>query len=1005
MSNNKTNKSNKKAYKVFKLNHELFGFTGVLNTDTLSDEQKKESTVILDESFTMSFVEIEFNYTYEKHMFINELILIELPKGNTSKVGKTAKDLCMNGVTIDGIEYEYFMSTPSYQKSSDFTHEGVAIFMKKGTHVDKHHNLITLNKYESFKTSDNQLAKINARLALGVSGSTHINIEAKSTIVANPTIEITDTVIHNSADDMYKKEVSEQTMPVDLFDGQASCSKEYAARVAVELGLDYVPAFFQVRSYGNATKGLLVVMDIKRWFKENKISEITNLYGESISTEGLDIIWNDSVCKFAKLYSSTSEYDEALRNQKEEVGVELGSLLDGIWIQKYEKEISNMTRANYQLLTGLSWNTETIAATAKRTIDLYMDVLKRDYDKTMIFLGEVSSELDPDEVAYTTTNKLVILLQANPLMIDDSWVRDQLRRMLKKKMNEVRYGKFYIEGGYRTCIQNPVSQLQSICNIEMTDCIGAWKVFSTEENNDTEVCISRNPIATYHEIRKMECVANDTTDKWLSHLRGSVVFGISGLECATLSGQDFDGDIVFKVTEPNIVKSVIPSLPIIYIGDTNPSEADLAKMESMKTTMTKENVIDNMLEFRGNAIGETALLATNYVNAAMSSPDYTGFDDVLVGLRSLSMVLIDSPKTGITASIDKQYKLSVKPYFFTFIPDKHIRQWSENEREMSPLSNFASKLTEYMGANFWEFGNLKSDEQQIRDKINLKTANELLINQDFYSMYEDDILKIVCDWIEETYQTFSSKRRALKLNFKQQKDIINDMSGLDGRDKFNAMQLAEKEHKSKMDLLMLETQEVFDNKFNEEQTKAVVATLTAKMFKNKRSISFIYNFLFEGAVKNIIDNTSNQETVEYYENSEGDIEYLDKRYSKRVISNMTLESAANASIQKKGEIMNRIEKSKREFVESFKTRIKCAESVTTLEDGIYTIQEHIQQVGDKTYHNVGLFQDGDYKGFIYADRTKIDNITDLFDFLDSKVELRVNSSTDKNVDITLSRVA
>lgn len=105
-----------------------------------------------------------------------------------------------------------------------------------------------------------------------------------------------------------EKYVEERIMDVELnsADGQGLVDPSWAIHWSENMGLDYTPSSFVVRSC--FIKGNLVPFDFKEYAKRNGIYTIKDKWGKEYNIDDIDVILSESQFKMHKYYKSWQEY-------------------------------------------------------------------------------------------------------------------------------------------------------------------------------------------------------------------------------------------------------------------------------------------------------------------------------------------------------------------------------------------------------------------------------------------------------------------------------------------------------------------------------------------------------------------------------------------------------------------------------------------------------------------------------------------------------------------------
>ena len=150
-------------------------------------------------------------------------------------------------------------------------------------------------------------SKYNAYYALSNSATYSVS-EPRVCVVPDKEIQMVkkvDWVTENEPDDIIEEQERELTF--NLWDGMGICSPELAEKWAQDLELDYVPCSFCIRNY--FVKGMVCVFDFHKFSREVAHKNIiTDLYGNEVNTDDIDMIITESQFKLWKGYTSWQDY-------------------------------------------------------------------------------------------------------------------------------------------------------------------------------------------------------------------------------------------------------------------------------------------------------------------------------------------------------------------------------------------------------------------------------------------------------------------------------------------------------------------------------------------------------------------------------------------------------------------------------------------------------------------------------------------------------------------------
>ncbi|MCB2300631.1 RNA dependent RNA polymerase [Clostridium tagluense] len=1015
-----------KSYKILKVKSEKIESVKVENKEgkKVSQYQIKtadwkngeynSSLIRISESFNAESSRILSKIKYEKDMILENLLLIEFDSKENAK-RKGNKEIYLNGE-----RYIFFNSSPSWIKQ-----QCIMFIKEEGNIKTATEMLISLKKYTDSLENNIKLSKEDARYSLGWTGANRINSIPKIIVVDNPsnivteecyyTEEVVDSEVHTNGvltKTNYKKNVhkGEQTIKNTLFDGCGVCSFEYAEVIAKKLGLKYIPCWYGIRSYGMAVKGVISKFDIHKWFDNNKVTHIKDIWGDIQSVEGADLIINGSMAKWWDKFSSMEEYLEKVKEFEEHEKIsKVWKQLDGLWIVKHEEDLNTYTRANYQLLGNLALNRKDILSLAEQTKEHYMDIYKNNYEKTMIWLGNVNNEelLESDNentLEESLTSKLSTVLATQPKMIDDEYVKESLRRMLEKKIEQIGYGKIYVKGNFRTAIQDSIMFMQYISNIhtkeieqdgkkitvmtEEAGCLGKYEVSVDDaEDGDTRT-ICRHPLNCFLEIKNVTCRKNELHNEWLGHMKNCIIFNGKDLLVNICSGEDFDLDLNFVIDNKIIKYSVVDGFPIVNVDDGNRKPT-----EGLFNTKNRVTTICNSF---GNLIGKLSNYgATNSAFGNASDSEATKEEiqenmmkqlDNLVKLTHYQMEAIDSPKTSYVPTIPKDLKVRVKPMYYKYITKHKGYELHEKKQIKMPcaLNNLCWDMEKFHNSIKWDFGDAE---------VNRSIAIDFII--DFEEMKANENIKDLTEKVENVLKEYYKHEQNINCWAKKSKEEIMSDDKIEKKDS-HLLAITENK-KLHLKIKQEDTRKALSELDIKDTTLTSIIAYLLYVKKPNRSKNPVWLYGYEGLVKNL-QKTNNGYTYSFIKEDEGHIEYLADRYSKIASENTYITANHIKEISEK-------ETSKKGKIINFETRIgkftditgeEVAKEIVTKEYTLKVIEE------DKT-KVVGLVDgDGVVIGSIFWDKGQIKEFTHISAWEGYKVKVDVTKVNDKSLGIVIN---
>lgn len=707
-------------------------------------------------------------------------------------------------LTFNGNRYYFYLSSPSDMKNLKalYVREDVVGIVKQ------YESIVSCGWLDSLegKTGVNVNKDVTARLSLFLSSSYHTSIKPNYLVLPEVEYKTIQSIKTFENGQLVVKEGYEHDSV--FADGCGIASPALMKRVAKELKLGYEPCFLGVRSIKLALKGLLVSIDFVKYFndmykgdtetlrKVNGVIEARDMYGNWIKVDNNTIIVNPSMCKWASKIS-LEEYEakrpEALKN-----------IMDALFVTKAsKKEPAEYKKTSYQLLCQLGLNAEDYNELTKETYNILSGVLKGDENYIYHFLGAIESEEDEEvEIA----DRLSLLLRADfDRFYRLPWVRRTLANMVERSVKELCSGKFYVKGDFKTIVNAPLGILNYAMNREINDTLEANEFWCNTE--DKKVLACRFPIASFSEVGAMDFVEDSLYNRYCGHWTKELcVFNAKDIRAKILSGADFDTDTIFTSSNPLLIESIIAPKDGLHFIGTEENKGNLGEATYNWFTRTFANTA-----YMGNIIGEVAILNACISNQAQDLGVYVDgknvtykncfkntlptegqkkefwnwfgqqqrtmnlsreivkevvanqfyeVEEAIYRTVEISMVAIDAPKTGILPDLDyiKDLKKNFKkPYYFKFLPEKDINEFTLNRVGESVLESYA-KWSEFSNENW----------KGILARVEYYKSNSSWRNSDIFkelfkiaNTYDIDesVVTEVQSILEESFNSYNTQRR------------------------------------------------------------------------------------------------------------------------------------------------------------------------------------------------------------------------------------------------------
>lgn len=311
---------------------------------------------------------------------------------------------------------------------------------------------------------------------------------------------------------------------LNSFDGMGFVSPDFVKNVwARDLGIDYIPSAFNVRSIG--VKGLLVTFPFKEFARRNGFQSIIDIKYKDCDEDNvqytdlfdekhpIDVILTESQWKYMKLYADISgkigcNFDYYNTNP------------EAIWgVQRYAPKVDkDIARLNYQLVQTSNIRKDEDIQKVVDPTEKYLRLLAEgDYEHIMYALlkeeklyeeqdldidenedEEVADDedeqeqkdegnIDYEELRTTTLNKAIY---KNFKLLDDAYVNTQIKKMILGILDKAKCGKLYPEhnSNYQFMISDPYGLAQWAFNWYK------WQRYGTQGIEDRVIKhIPKNP--------------------------------------------------------------------------------------------------------------------------------------------------------------------------------------------------------------------------------------------------------------------------------------------------------------------------------------------------------------------------------------------------------------------------------------------------------------------------------------------------------------------------------
>ncbi|WP_346889185.1 hypothetical protein [Clostridium sp. UBA1056] len=820
-------------------------------------------------------------------------------------------------LTIGDSRYYFYLSTPSDMKNNKaiYVREDVVEIVKQYESIVSCGWLDSLEG----KTGVNVNKDVTARLSLFLSSSYHTNIKPNYLVLPEVKYKTIQSIKTFENDKLVVKENYEHYSVFADGCGIASPALMRRVSKELKLGYEpcfigvrsiklalkglLVSVDF-IKYFNDMYKG-----DTDTLRKVNGQLEAKDMWGNWIKIDENTIILNPSMCKWASKISL--EKYETSRPE------ELADIMDSLFITKTsKKEPAKIKRTSYQLLCQLGLNAEDYSEITKDTYDFLSGVLKGDRDCIYKFLGAISEGVEDEEESDSDkelSDKLKYLLTLDfERFYKLPWTRRTLDNMVERSVKELCSGKFFVKGDFKTIVNAPLGILNFVMNRkdvkehpiqEINDELKANEFWCNTE--DKKILNCRFPLSSFNECGIMDFVENDLYKKYCGHWTKELcVFNAKDIRAKTISGADYDTDTIFTTTKDVLINAIIPPEDGLHFISTNLDSIGASTEAYNWNVRTTANV-----KYYGNIIGDVAITNACISNQAqdlgvyvegknityknyfkdiiptdeqkkefwswfgqqqrtMNLPreivkevianQFYELEEAIYRTVEASQIAIDAPKTsilpdlGYIKALKKSYK---KPYYFKFLPDKEVNEFTLNKVGESVLESYA-KWNEFSNDN-WK--GILARVEYYKNNTSWKNSDifkELFKVANTFEVNEEEVIEVQ-KLIEESFNHYSSQRKE-----RDKKYLVTRSEQIEGTDEWyetneplldaNGNQVRELLHSDEVRAIMTKTMcfkaERVALEINENYLAEVVCVALFRLMdrKNNNGIQrWIFDFYFK----------------------------------------------------------------------------------------------------------------------------------------------------------------
>ena len=408
--------------------------------------------------------------------------------------------------------------------------------------------------------------------------------------------------------------------------------------------------------------------NIQKWFKDNNISDISQLNGTTRATkiEDIKLITTPNSIKYLKF--------DTLDNW-------LDNLYPYFGVVKHDKRThffgGRLVQTHYQLLNTLQMSKDEVTEFLKESLDFAQMLRDRPEVVRHYIKYPDIDELEPLTRPMCSKNDVIY----NLLCINDNFTKTQyyqefLIDLLKSYYKNLKNGHVYVNGNYSTILGNPIEMLQqSIGTFVGESQIGIGNIHSTRFEYNKILLASRSPHVTIGNLWLPHNTENKMIDHYLNLTNEIICINSIGENVLQrLSGADMDSDAVL-LTDNEILIRVAKRNYHIFKTPTS-----FVSARKVKRYYTPEQQADLDIKTSVNKIGEIINLSQE-LNSLLWDKVYYGanYEDIkelyydICQLDIMSGIEIDKAKKEFVIDNSKELDKLRQKY------DSYVREYIEDE--------------------------------------------------------------------------------------------------------------------------------------------------------------------------------------------------------------------------------------------------------------------------------------------------------------------------------------
>lgn len=478
-----------------------------------------------------------------------------------------------SGFSVNGTRYKRLVSTTGGIKESTVLYCNEKL-------VEKLDSLLQNGKNDGLKYIP---AKYEAYKSLVCSTSVSVDNTTNVLVVNDCYTKFKEPVLlvsDFSSEEPIIEEVADYEINLNSSDGFGLISPEFLKVWEENIGETGITGVCVRNSF---CKGMLYPFNFKKFSRDVANNNmVVDAWGNKHNILDIDLVLTTSMLKLWDSYDSIEHY--LVNCEKNGYSFRVTKTFTG--------NVHAEKRTNYQFLQSLHLSKSDICELLENPIKNISDILQDDVAKTLIYLcGENLNSKN----YFSNRESYIKALMCEPTLINDPFVRNKIKRMIKKRINELKFGRIPLRSNFMPLSGDPYALCQSMFGLTVTGILGKHEYYSSFWNNigSNEVACFRAPMSCHNNIRIANLVKNDSVLEWYKYMDGIFILNAWDSTMIALNGCDFDGDLTFTTDDETILRSICEQIPLVC-----------PQRQSEKKIVTEKDIVDSNVATFGNKIGQ-----------------------------------------------------------------------------------------------------------------------------------------------------------------------------------------------------------------------------------------------------------------------------------------------------------------------------------------------------------------------------------------------------------------